>query len=112
MNRGQKELGSSLHVIPFSIVQIHRHDLGELKVRVGHCDLNLMERIERSPLCLVDFLVGLSKMDYWNNAEGNGLPLVTNTRLSLSIKGPSSTLCHVGDGYIRFWRERNYPSEE
>ena len=62
MNRGQKELGISL--TPFSIVQIHRHDLGELEVRVGYCDLNLMERIERSRLCLVDFLVGLSKMDY------------------------------------------------
>ena len=82
VTREQKELGSSL--IPFSIAQMHRHDLGELGVRVGLCDLNLMERIERSPLCLVDFFVGLSNMDYWNNAEGNGLPLVTNTRLSLS----------------------------
>ena len=83
VNRGQRKIGSSL--IRFSIAEIHLHDLSELGVRVGHCDLNLMERIERSPLCLVDFFVGLSKMDYWNNAEGNGLPLVTNTRLSLSL---------------------------
>ena len=90
VNRGQQKIGSSL--IRFSIAQIHRHDLGELGLRVGHCDLNLMERIERSPLCVVDFFVGLSNMDYWNNAEGNGLPLVTNTRLSLSLD--QRTLLH------------------
>ena len=44
VTREQKELGSSL--IRFSVPQIHRHDLGELGLCVGHCDLNLMERIE------------------------------------------------------------------
>ena len=43
VNRGQQKIGSSL--IRFSIAQIHRHDLGELGLCVGHCDLNLMERI-------------------------------------------------------------------
>ena len=92
----QQELGSSL--IPFARSR-------RAKGARGHFDLNLTERIERNPLCLVDFFVGLM-------LEETGCLLQQKNGSLFRSKKPTPSSAMLAVEFIRFWREIKYPNEE